>query len=410
MNTNLMRKIDFWVGVPCCLLLTIWDLLLRTFRKPPTLSRPVKRIVFIELAETGGLVVACPALEHARRRFPEAEIYFMTFTLGKGILGLIGFEEERQIIIRTSGLVAFVLDTWRAIMKMRELEIDSVVNLETYARFSTMLAYFSGAERRAGFFRFHEEGHYVGNLVTHKLVYNPHFHASQTFISLVESLGEEVDAEPRVKRPIDKVSLELPRVRIDDEKRGVIWNKLSELYPQLGERHRLVLLNPNASDLVVARRWPSEYFIELAWGLLEHPDVLIVFTGAPDERPAIEQLAAQLNSERALIMAGRTTLPQLIDLYNVSHLLVTNDSGPAHFASLTDIPVLVLFGPETPGIYGPLGPGVESVYLKLACSPCVSSYNQKLSPCTDNQCLKRIKPDVILRKALAVLGLSGTSA
>jgi ADP-heptose:LPS heptosyltransferase len=132
---------------------------------------------------------------------------------------------------------------------------------------------------------------------------------------------------------------------------------------------------------------------------LHNSRILIVLTGSPDERPKTERLARQLKSDRVLNMAGHTTLQELIDLYNQARLLVTNDSGPAHFASLTHMPVLVLFGPETPRIFGPLGENAEAVYLGFACSPCVSAYNQKKSPCHDNRCLQEISPEDIYRRA-----------
>jgi ADP-heptose:LPS heptosyltransferase len=70
---------------------------------------------------------------------------------------------------------------------------------------------------------------------------------------------------------------------------------------------------------------------------------------------------------------------------------------------LTELPVLVLFGPETPKIYGPLGTNVQAIYLNLACSPCVSAYNQKRSPCTDNKCMTGIKPEDVLSQAREML-------
>jgi len=75
---------------------------------------------------------------------------------------------------------------------------------------------------------------------------------------------------------------------------------------------------------------------------------------------------------------------------------VTNDSGPAHFASLTDIRVFTLFGPETPILYAPLGEHGTPLYANLACSPCVSAFNHRKTTCTDNQCLKRILPAQVI--------------
>lgn len=404
MNPDIMRLIDRWLGVPLCWLATRWENLSRRFsrREPP--AGPPRRVCVIELAEIGGLVVAYPALAHLRRRFPEAEVYFLTFSGGKGILDIMGIVPPgRQIIIDPKGLIGFAWSTLKAVIRLRRERIDATVNLETFARFSTLLAYLSGAPRRAGFHRFHEEGRYLGGLITHRVIYNPHVHAARTFLTLVEALDEAADAEPRAKVPVGALPLDLPRAALSPQARAGILAKLKAQYPDFGEGHRLVILNPNASDLVAARRWPTAHFLDLARGLLEDPGVLIVLTGTPEERPHAERVAASLAHGRVLNLAGLTSLAELIDLYNVCHLLVTNDSGPAHFASLTALPVLVLFGPETPDIYGPLGPNVSVIYRGLACSPCVSAYNQKRSPCGDNACLKGIGPEEVLEAARRLL-------
>jgi ADP-heptose:LPS heptosyltransferase len=403
LSADMMRFVDRWVGVPLCFLATLFSKLSRLFR-PRGEPGPPRRILFIELAEIGGLVVAYPALSRARRLFPEAELYFLSFSGGQGLLELMGIvRQENHLIIRAENPVTFLLDTVRTIRRLRREKIDATVNLETFARYSTLLAFLSGARRRVGFYRFHGEGCYVGDLLTHKVIYNPHIHAAQSYIALVEALAEPGGPEPLCKQPVGHVPLDVPRVESSEADRKAMEQTLKALYPGLGPEHRLVLLNANASDLVAVRRWPMENFIQVARGLLEDERTVIVLTGTRDEWTHAEKMRGLLGTERVLNMAGRTTLGQLIDLYNVSHLLITNDSGPPHFASLTELPVLVLFGPETPRVYGPLGRNVQVIYLGLACSPCVSAYNQKRSPCHDNRCMKEIRPEEVLARARAML-------
>ena len=406
MHPDTMRKIDRLAGSPLCWGLTLLHKFMKLIGLAGRAKQEPKRIAFIELAEIGGLVVAYPSLAHARRKFPNAELYFCTFKGGKGILGLMGVvPEENQLIIDPETLGSFLRSTLGVLFKMRKLRIDAVVNLETYARFSTLLSYMSGAKRRVGFERFYEEGHYVGDLYTHKVIYNPHVHAAQTFITLVEALAEAPDpAQPRAKVDISRVSLEVPLIKTSEADKNTIWARMRVLEPELNAEHKLVILNPNASDLVAARRWPTKYFLDLAQMLLQDPDIFIVLTGTPAEAIHAAQVRRDMGIERIINMAGRTTLPELIDLYNQCSLLVTNDSGPAHFASLTNMPVIVLFGPETPDIYGPLGDNVQVLTRRLACSPCVSVYNQKRSSCTQNQCLTSITPDEVYQKAKAILG------
>jgi len=80
--------------------------------------------------------------------------------------------------------------------------------------------------------------------------------------------------------------------------------------------------------------------------------------------------------------------------------MVTNDSGPGHFSSVTALHTVVLFGPETPALYGSLGKSIP-ITANLACSPCVSAANHRKTPCQDNVCMKSISVTEVI-KQLAV--------
>ena len=133
-----------------------------------------------------------------------------------------------------------------------------------------------------------------------------------------------------------------------------------------------------------------ERFVALAKRLLENPKTVVVITGVASEEEDAAAICDAVQDDRCVNFAGKTSLRELIDLYSVSTFLVSNDSGPPNFASLTDIPVIVLFGPETPQCYLPLGRNVHALYANFLCSPCVSAYNHRKSACTDNKCLQAI--------------------
>jgi ADP-heptose:LPS heptosyltransferase len=84
-------------------------------------------------------------------------------------------------------------------------------------------------------------------------------------------------------------------------------------------------------------------------------------------------------------------------------VLVTNDSGPAHFAALTRIHVVVFFGPEIPARYRPLTASLDAIHTGYSCSPCIGPHNQRQSPCNDNVCLKSIEVEEIARLVRARL-------
>ena len=94
---------------------------------------------------------------------------------------------------------------------------------------------------------------------------------------------------------------------------------------------------------------------------------------------------------------------QLLVLYTLADLLVTNDSGPAHFAALTEIDVVTLFGPETPAVFGVRGPRSHIIWAGLPCSPCVNAANNRLSACRNNLCMQVITVERVFEKARDVL-------
>jgi ADP-heptose:LPS heptosyltransferase len=167
-----------------------------------------------------------------------------------------------------------------------------------------------------------------------------------------------------------------------------------------------VLLNPNASDMLPLRKWETARFIELGRRIAaKHPEATVAITGAPAEAESAKAVAEAIGPG-VLCLAGQTTLRELIVLYTMADVLVTNDSGPGHFASLTPIASIVLFGPETPALFGPLGRNTQVVWANLACSPCVSALNHRFSPCKNNVCMQRIGLDEVME--LVSRSLAGT--
>jgi ADP-heptose:LPS heptosyltransferase len=166
----------------------------------------------------------------------------------------------------------------------------------------------------------------------------------------------------------------------------------------------LVLLNPNASDLLPLRRWPSTRYVELARRLLaSYPQLYIGFTGGPNEAAAVNRLAQDVASDRVIPLAGKTTLRQLLVLCSQSEILVTNDSGPAHFASMTRCHVVTLFGPETPALFSAKSPNATVLWAGIACSPCVNAYNSRQSGCRNNLCMQAITVDQVFDEVIRIL-------
>jgi ADP-heptose:LPS heptosyltransferase len=349
------------------------------------------------MIEQGATVLAYRAIRRAVERVGRANVYFWVFQENRFILDLLELvPRENVLVIRTKSPVLLFWDLLRTTWKARQLGIDATVDMEFFSRASAILAFLTGAKRRVGLHRFTSEGPYRGDLLTHRVQYNPYLHVAASYDLLVQAL----DADPR-ETPLPKVDVpggEYAPPRFEPGEHEV--ENVQATLDRLADRPvdgPIVLLNPNASDLLPLRRWPTERFIELGQRILaEHPEATLAITGAPDESDAARAIAARIAPE-VLTLAGQTTLRELFVLYTMADVLVTNDSGPGHFSSMTDITSIVLFGPETPAVFGPLGANTRVVRANLACSPCVNAFNHRFSPCNNNVCMQRIEVDEVLR-------------
>ena len=390
MNVDTMRRIDRQAGVPLCAMATVLVWVLDRLRGRA--ARPLRRILFVELSEMGTTVLAQPAMRRAREKLG-AELYFVIFARNVGSLDLTGeFARANVFTIRDTSLFHLAWDTLAFLAWTRRNDIDTVIDLELFSRFTALLTGFSGAHRRVGFHRFHQEGLYRGEMLTHRVAYNPHLHIAKNLIALVEALSLPAQV-PYTKTRIDD-PLDVAIAPASQEARVALLARIRSEAPFDPARQRLVLVNPNASEMLPHRRWMSERYAELIRRVVaSHDDVLVAITGAPSEQREAEALARAAGA-RCISLAGKTKLAELPALYAHATLMVSNDSGPAHFAAASGLRTVVLFGPETPRLYQPLGPS-RAIYAGLACSPCVSAHNHRKTACTDNICMQAIGVDEV---------------
>ena len=405
-----MRLLDVWLGKPLCALLTLTRAAGRLVGRRDKLDRPVGKILFIKLIEQGATILAADALKRAAEIVGRGNVYFLVFEENRAILDLLGLVDTDNVIsIRTGSPFTLVRDSLAALRRIRRLKIDCAIDMEFFARGSAVITYLTRARVRVGHDRFTSEGPYRGNLMTHRVEYNPYLHTAAAYRALVEAISSDPADTPLLKQSMPATepppTFEPTKAEVEDVR------KLLRNAAGREVRSPIVLLNPNASDIIPLRKWPTERFTELARRLLDEFDSLtVVITGAPAEKEAGEQMAWQIGSDRAISLAGKTSLRELLALYSISDALVTNDSGPGHFASITPIDSVVLFGPETPRLYGPIGERSHVIWAGLACSPCVNAFNHRLSPCKNSVCMQAITVDQVLESVREALGSRGADA
>jgi ADP-heptose:LPS heptosyltransferase len=395
-----LQRTDRWVGAPLCAILTI---LRRIFESAaPSGPRQVRRILFVKFAEQGSTVLAYPAIRRAIDMVGRESVYFVVFEDNRFIIDAMEIVPEGNVItIATRSPFGLALSALRAVHRVRKIRIDAIVDMEFLTRFSAMLAFTTGAKTRVGFHTFFGDGPYRGDLMTHRLLYNPHLHTSEMFEAMVEALTRDPAMLPTFAFT-PSANQPLAQFQPKPSEVAEVNALLERENPRIGSAP-LILLNPNASDLLPLRRWPALRYVELAQRLLErYPDLFIGFTGAPTEAAPNNQLADEVGSSRVIPLAGKTTLRQVLVLYARSEILVTNDSGPAHFASMTPIRVVALFGPETPALFAARSPNATALWAGIACSPCVNAYNNRQSVCRNNLCMQAITVDDVFEKVTRI--------
>lgn len=435
-----MRMLDQLVGVPLC-----WLLSKATRRKAqakPALTPNTRpRLLVIHLSEMGAMVTARPAIAWLQSQLPQAEIFYLVFPLVAELVLTLGISDPAHVVvIDPHSAYTLASSGLSAIKKLRSKDLSAVLDFEGFSRISAVLARLTCPHgKRIGWHPYGIPSLYRGTMLTDKLVYSGHWPAYQQYFILAQAALSRQRNTPGLKQPPFRLAglpcqqpSNYPGCIILDQP-GTAVNQTQPTYKpvssvaaeirltlhELGvdSQKRLVLLNPNCSDMLPQRRWPVERYAQLCLLLQAHfRDLAILVTGTKAERPAAEELVssarhlvqAKQNSQISAVsmpihsIAG-TSLTELLALYSLSSLLITNDSGPAHLATLVNLSTVVMFGPETPALFAPLGPHT-SLWAGLACSPCISPLNGKKCMCTAPHCMASITPEMVLKAAQTYLG------
>jgi ADP-heptose:LPS heptosyltransferase len=404
MNLQTQRWIDRWPGQLLCSVVSLWVRCAALWRAPARLSAQPRHILIILLSEMGSIVLAGPMFAALRRSYPQASLHVLQLKKNQEVSRLLGLaaDENLHALDDRSGL-ALARDLLRVSLAMRRLPLDAVIDCELFSRVSALLSFTTGAPVRAGFTPHTQEGLYRGSFINHAIPYNPYQHISKQFLSLVDAL-QSPQAIPRNRAAAIRTlpaDTELSVVFDDGELRGYA-RKLQADHPVTGGR-KLVLLYAGGG-ILPERAWPAAHYAQLAQGLCNagHAVGLI---GLKDDAQLAAELRRQVGSDFCVDLTGYTrSIRELLMLFHVASLLITNDGGPGHFASLTPVHTFAFFGPETGRLYGPLGQRAKVLESGIACSPCLSAYNHRQTFCDgDNQCLKRIEPGPVLEDALHFL-------
>ncbi len=406
MNVRFTQIVDYWAGVPLCAVMSVVDRICSLFR---TVSKETpKKVLFIELSEMGSAFLAYSALKRTIERTGDAHsVYFLIFKSNAQSVELLNLLPSQNILtLDDSTFASFVKSTAQMLFTLRKLRIDAVIDLELFSRFTSLVSYLSGARMRAGFSNYTEEGLYRGSLLTHPVWYNPFAHIAQNFIHLADIFFSERQEKPWPKEELVPLPLgSVPDFECDSGRAEHLRAQVEGLLGEELASFRLVILNPDPGQLPL-RGWPLTHYSRVIQELEEtYEDLCFLVCGMKSSVQYAQQLEQQVDVRRFVNFCGLTKdLYELTELLAMASIFLTTDSGPGHLVSLTNTPAVVLFGPESPHRYRPLGKNIVTGYAGLACSPCYTAANHRHSSCRSNVCMQMISPEFVLKEMHDVLG------
>jgi ADP-heptose:LPS heptosyltransferase len=357
-------------------------------------------VVFVKFIEQGALVLHRPAFVRAKEELGSGNVFLCTFAGNAALVKALDVLPDAQVLLLDErGPMAFARSFFAALAACRRLGVDTAIDLEFFSRATAIFCYLSGARIRAGYHRYRGTETYRGNLFTHRLNYSHHRHVGQTGLDLLRAALSSPDALPVL--PAER-SPQPEAWRFEPTK--AMKDGVQAMLAPLHNEGPLLVVCPNLCDPLPLRRWPEERYAGVITQLRrEFPSLRTVLTGRLDEREETDAFIARHGLEGTLNLCGRTRVEELLTLIDLADLHICSDSGPGHFASVTDTHSIVLFGPETPVLYGPRSANTHLMYAGVACSPCFNVYNNRSSPCKDNICMKEITCEAIVSLAREIL-------
>ena len=345
-----------------------------------------QRILVMRYRFIGDTILTVPFLRNLRRAEPGAYIAWMVAPGSSDVVKDVPYVDELiywdpvTIHADSRGTHRTLSAKLAFIRELRAKQFDKVYVLKRSLS-SAVLAWLTGARKRIGF---DTEGR--GLLLTTRVPYRHDLHEIENFLAVLKADGVAVSDD----------QLELWTKSEEDAKAARVLVEAG-----VGASEQLVALHPFSA--VVERGWPLENFAELAALLVEKGYRPIVLGGPGDK----ERFAAVYHvfPKKAVSLVGKLTIRETVALIKKSSLFVGNDSGIMHVAAATGIPLVALFGPQSPLKFGPWSKKSVVIYKQFPCSPCGQKFFTECKPSARMRpaCVEEITVAEVLQECLELL-------
>jgi len=324
--------------------------------------KPDARILIVDLAFIGDILMSTPAYKNIRSSFPDAFIDVLVAPACRPIVENINiFNRVWATGMKTGGVKSIQVE-----QELTRAECYDIVICFHRGHGTLIMLYMAGVPERVGFTN---QGRFL--FLTHGIPFRLERHRAWNHLKLLEEcLPIEIDYNiPTFMNP-------------DDES----LSKIDEIIDQNARGKPLIAINPNAAW--PTKRWLPEGFAKVADCIAEmgYTPVLI---GSPKEKNISAQVLAGTSAE-ILDLTGRTSLKELAALFSRCDAAISNDSGPMHLANAVGTPVVSIFGPTDPERCGPWLGKIPPIQADNDCSKC---YRKR---CWHLTCMQKVTSEEVM--------------
>jgi heptosyltransferase-2 len=334
-----------------------------------------KKLLIIQTAFLGDVILTTPLIEVVHSHFPECKIDFLTIPKCKNIIEsnphirkiIIFDKKDRDRGIKGLNLLA------------TSLRVENYDVCLTPHR-SWRSAYLTKSTRAAVRIGFNSSS-WTGAF-THLIRYDREMHEIERNLSLVNELG------------IERKNKIYPKLYSTPNDTKIVLEILKNL--EEGQINEMFAVAPGS--IWTTKRWPMKHYQEFC-RLMSENEIQLLLLGSKEDAVLCQRLSA--DCQNCINLAGKLTLRQTESLLKRCLGLLTNDSAPLHLGSAANIPVYAIFGPTIPQFgFGPIAD--QSMIFErrnLSCRPC-GIHGGKTCPTRTFACMEYISPVMVFNKVM----------
>lgn len=337
----------------------------------------IKRILIVQTAFLGDVILTTPLIKGLRSLFPDSSICFLLIPETKRLLDnnshlneVITYDKRGK-----SGVVAFLQIMGE--VEKRHFEL-AVIPHRSWR--SALLTYLAGIPERVGF-----DKNAGSILFTRKVTYRSDIHEVERNLSLLSRFNPpSIDSSPELFPSEDDLSF--ARKQLFDS--------------GIQEGDKIVALAPGS--VWATKRWLPERFAKVSRLLMDKPGIKVVLLGSEEDRALCDQIT-NLMKEKPLNLAGKIDVLQTAAVIALCSVVLSNDSAPVHLASAMKKPVVAIFGSTVPEFgFAPYKVPHLIVQKRLPCRPC-GIHGKRKCPEKHFNCMREITAEEVFGAVMSLI-------